>query len=505
MAGTPLLLTMLARVNARAVLPESRAELYDECVEQLLWEWERQKAEAGAVTSLAGLLDETAMALKRADFERVLWRLTFEAHGRSGKEGIVDLPFGDLRQGLAEIHPEGDAGWAWANRVIELMRERGGLLVESEAGVFTFPHRSFQEYLACRWLVEKDNAATAAGELAADDVWGEVILLACGYLGATGGYSDLQAIVAELVAGEAPGEAEDWRRVLLAGRAWREFGPHRARGRTGKELGRKIPRLLTRMMQQSDLPTDQRLEGGLLASDLGALPEDLDAWVEIPADTLDYPFRIGKYPVTNAQYRRFVAGGGYDREQGWFSAEAQKEILDWEGGEWPAGPRYDRHVDFNRATQPVVGVSWYEAAAYAAWLTKEMRAACEISNRAEVRLPTEAEWQRAAGGVEGRKYSWEGEFDGRWANTKESGLGQPTPVHMYPAGATPEGVSDLTGNVWEWTADIEGERVYLLVGGAWHNDANDVDAAARSRIVRFDWYVYLGFRVVVVPISRTVS
>lgn len=175
MADTPLLLTMLARVNARARLPESRAELYGECVEQLLWEWERQKR--GGVDTLASLQERPdatrpGTSLKRADFERVLWRLTWEAHGDSGKDGTVDLPFAALREALAGIHPERDPGWAWANRVLELMRERGRLLVESGPGVFTFPHRSFQEYLACRWLLEQGDVPSTAGRLAGDDTWG---------------------------------------------------------------------------------------------------------------------------------------------------------------------------------------------------------------------------------------------------------------------------------------------------------------------------------------------
>ncbi len=509
MAGTPLLLTMLARVNARARLPESRAELYGECVEQLLWEWERRKR--GGTGSLVRLLEQArtapgGSALGRADFERVLWRLTWEAHGDSGKQGTVDLPFAALRAALARVHPQRDPGWAWANRVLELMRERGGLLIEARPGVFTFPHRSFQEYLACRWLLEQDDAPSTSGSLAGDDAWGEVILLSCGYLAARGRFGDLQAIVAELVAGDQPAEPGEWRRVLLAGRAWLEFGPHRAQGRLGEDLATKVPRLLSRLMQHPDLPPPQRLEAGLLAADAGALPSDLDAWVEIPADALEYGFKIGKYPVANAQYQRFVVAGGYDREQGWFSEEAQTEILDWEKrfgqDDWPAGPRYEKNPRFNRATLPVTGVSWYEVAAYATWLTDDLRQAGDIGEDEVVRLATVAEFQRAAGGTEGRKYSWDGDFEPRWANTKEGGLNGPTPVHMYAAGATPEGIFDLTGNVWEWTADKEGSGLDVLAGGAYWNDAEGVGAAARSRLVGYFRNDDIGFRVVVVPVSR---
>ena len=488
MSGTPLLLTMLGRVNARSRLPEGRAELYGECVEQLLWEWERQKR--GGVDSLVSLLEQPGVekpgaALTRADFERVLWELTWNAHGKSGKEETVDLPFDALRQALAEIHPGRDTGWAWANRVLELMRERGGLLVESQPDVFTFPHRSFQEYLACRWLLEQGNAPSTAGSLAADDAWGEVILLSCGYLASQGRFADLQAILNELVASQEPQKPKEWLRVLLAGRAWIEFGPHRAQGRTGEELTSKVPGLLTRLMQHPDLPPQQRLEAGLLAADLGDLPQDLDDWVEIPADTLEYPFKIGKYPVTNAQFRRFVAAGGYDREKGWFSEEAQHEIIAWEEriaqGGWPDGPRYENFPRYNRPTLPVTAISWYEAVAYAAWMTEQLRENAQIGAEESVRLATVAEWQRACGGTGERTYSWNGEFDAKKVNSTESGLGGPTPVHMYPAGATPEGIFDLTGNVWEWTADKASETSYRLVGGAYYNDADGVGSSARGR------------------------
>ncbi len=507
MSGTPLLLTMLARVNARSRLPEGRAELYSECVDQLLWEWERQKR--GGVDSLVSLLERPGIekpgaALTRADFERVLWELTWNAHAKSGKDETVDLPFADLRQALAKIHPERDPGWAWANGVLELMRERGGLLVESQPGVFTFPHRSFQEYLACRWLLERGDAPSTAGRLAANDAWGEVILLSCGYLAYQGRFGDLQAIVTELVAGQEPQEPQEWLRVLLAGRAWVEFGPHRAQGRTGGELTSKVPGLLTQLMQHPDLPPQQRLEAGLLAADLGDLPEDLDDWVEIPADTLDYSFKIGRYPVTNAQFHRFGAAGGYDRDKGWFSEEAQRLIIGWEGGQWPSGPRYQNRSRLMYSTLPVTCVCWYGAQAYAAWLTERLRKKAAIREDEAVRLATVAEWQRACGGADGRTYSWGTEFDARRVNSEENSLHGSTPVHMYPTGVTPEGALDLTGNVWEWTTERR-DRIATIAGGAYNRDADGVGLTARNRLDALDWGINVGFRVVVVPISRADS
>ncbi len=243
----------------------------------------------------------------------------------------------------------------------------------------------------------------------------------------------------------------------------------------------------------------------MLAADLGDLPEDLDDWIEIPADTLDYSFKIGKYPVTNAQFHRFVAAGGYDRDKGWFSEEAQREILEWERGEWPSGPRYLNSSRLMYSTLPVTCVSWYEAVAYTAWLTEELRKNSVIGEVEALRLATVAEWQRACGGAENRTYSWDSEFDARKANTKDGGLKGLSPVHMYLAGATPEGILDLTGNVWEWTADESSKGIYKLVGGAYYNDADGVGSSARNRIGAHLRDDDVGFRVVVVPISRADS
>ena len=94
------------------------------------------------------------------------------------------------------------------------------------------------------------------------------------------------------------------------------------------------------------------------------------------------------------------------------------------------------------------------------------------------------------------------DFDPTLANTEESNLGQTTPVHMYRDGKTPEGVWDLSGNVWEWSADVDTDGWPWLKGGAYYLDAKGVTSAARFIHLPFDWLHDLGFRVVVVPISR---
>jgi formylglycine-generating enzyme required for sulfatase activity len=132
----------------------------------------------------------------------------------------------------------------------------------------------------------------------------------------------------------------------------------------------------------------------------------------------------------------------------------------------------------------VTGVNWYEASAYAAW--------------AGGRLLTEAEWEWAARGEQGREYPWGNEEpDATRANYYETGPKQAIPVGLYPCGATPEGVEDIAGNVWEWTASWYGQEQTrkLWRGGSWYNSASYLRASYRGSDEPESRVSYVGFRV----------
>lgn len=216
-------------------------------------------------------------------------------------------------------------------------------------------------------------------------------------------------------------------------------------------------------------------------------------------------YRIGRYPVTVEEYRRFVDDRGYE------------ENSYWKGdcfGRWKEPGSWREQVDY--PTRPVVGVSWYEATAYCSWM--EARKGVH-----GCRLPTETEWERAARGTTGRKYPWgEDPPNERLANFAQ-GVGHPTSVGLYPLGETPEGVSDLAGNVLEWCGDVYAGGYYgkslrkdpksparsaeggacVLRGGSWFSPGGYLRAAYRSGNhpeYRFDIF---GFRVVCVLSPRT--
>lgn len=136
-------------------------------------------------------------------------------------------------------------------------------------------------------------------------------------------------------------------------------------------------------------------------------------------------FYIGKQEVTNAQYAVFVEATGHDIPDHWVN------------GRVPAGKE-----DF-----PVVYVSWDDAIAFTQWLREETGIA--------FRLPSEAEWEKACRGTGDLIYPWGDVFDTIKANTEESGIGDTMPVGTYsPAGDSPYGIADMSGNVWEWTSSI---------------------------------------------------
>ena len=163
---------------------------------------------------------------------------------------------------------------------------------------------------------------------------------------------------------------------------------------------------------------------------------------EQPQHTLTLPvYEIGKAEVTNAQFRPFVENDGYANRAYWDDAGWQ-----WRTEQQRTQPNCWTEANFNGDNQPVVCVTWYEATAYARWLSAQ--------TGQNFSLPTEAEWEKAARGTDGRSYPWGNAWDAKLANSAESGLGKTAPVGQYPGGASPYGALDMAGNAWEWTQSV---------------------------------------------------
>jgi formylglycine-generating enzyme required for sulfatase activity len=237
-------------------------------------------------------------------------------------------------------------------------------------------------------------------------------------------------------------------------------------------------------------------------------------------------YLIAKYPMTNAQFQAFVdAPEGYRNDRWWTQAG-----LKWRGER--TGPEKYGGV-FDLPNHPVVMVTWYEAVAFCRWLTERLKVEGyrwqvwrngqpeTLSLKLEtfeVRLPTEAEWEKAARGTDGRIYPWVGDFDPAKCNVADTGIGSTSAVGLFPAGASPYGCLDMAGNVWEWCQtkwvdnyknydrgaedreSLEGESPRVLRGGAFLDVEWGVRCASRLWYPPYARGGYFGFRVVVSPL-----
>ena len=185
-------------------------------------------------------------------------------------------------------------------------------------------------------------------------------------------------------------------------------------------------------------------------------------------------FYMDKHPVTNAQYKEFVDANPQWRIHRWlnnFRKYRDSDYLkNWFRGNYPTGK--DDH--------PVIWVSWYAAMAYAQWVSK--------------RLPTEAEWEKAArGGLTGQKYPWGNIIDRRWANFDKR-VAEPTPIGKYPPNGY--GLHDMAGNVSEWCLDEWNENFYKfseshnpVLGDSIESIIENVTKSKTPRVVRGgSWY-----------------
>jgi formylglycine-generating enzyme required for sulfatase activity len=551
LASNPLLLTVMALVHThRGRLPDARALLYEDTVDILLWRWDQIKAGG----------DETAPRLRRlllevgrtdVDLKRVLWELAFRAHREGGagdKASLADIGELRLEKSLARLHPQGSRDWA--QQMIRAVKLRGGLLLERPREVFTFPHRTFQEYLAGAHLSVQAGFARRATQLVAEGAfWQEVVLLAVGRLVYLNGDIDKPlALVGELCPKRQVDDEVAWRQAWLAGEALLEMGLNRVQDSVlGQDLVRRVRDRLVVLVAQGRLRSVERAAAGRALAKLGDPRFRADAWyllnepllgfVEIPAGSFligtqeedfldllrqfggesdwyknDIPQRdislptyyIARHPVTQAQYWAFVQATGHRPPTARFEWERPYE---WSNG----------HPPLHLLNHPVVLVTWDDARCYCDWLMAQLRtwkrmpeplATLLCKEGWQVRLPTEAEWEKAARGTDGRIFPWGDEPDPRRANYSDTGIGTTSAVGCFPSGASPYGVLDLSGNVWEWTSSgwrHHGAQTRLLEplavlrGGAFHYNVRFVRCAGRIKFNMDHMSGNFGFRVVVVP------
>ncbi len=469
MAQSPLLLTVMAVVHATlGELPDAEAELYREAVDILLWRWGQVRGQ-----SPKDLLD--GVKKQKIDLLVALRQLAYDVHARTPVQAgtAPDIPARELVAAFQRLDPRRSE--VWAEELLASVQHRAGLLLPAGQGSYRFPHRTYQELLAGWHLVHQPDFPQRAARLLREDAtrWQKVVLFGVGLLVRDGNLASLPHLLVELCPRSPADTDEAWRQAWRAGEVLHEVKPERL-GETelGREVVARVRDRLRALVEGGHLAARERVEAARVLGRVGDPRFREDAWglpaeemlgfVRIPAG----PFWMGsdkvdeavdeeawedelprheitlpevwmaRYPVTEGQWRAFA------RASNWRPHHEEE----------PAG------ID----NEPVGLVTWRDAVAYAQWIDQELRAWPDCPGQLRILfeggyrvvLPSEAEWEKAARGTGGRLWPWGNTFEDTCANTMHLGLRDVSPVGCFPSGATPEGVLDMAGNVWEWTRSV---------------------------------------------------
>lgn len=531
MASNPLLLSSMALVHTHeGFLHQARALLYEDCVDLLLWNWEELKIPNVALEEPAGITALLRQAgLQQIDLKQVFWKFAYDSISYQKD----DIEIQDLAEAFRQTHPQQD--WNWAGDVVAAIQERAGLLVEHAPGRFSFPHRTFQEFLAASHLAAQTDFAHIAAHLSFQDTWREVVLLAVGRLvHISGDISKALELAAEILMNESIEASPEY--GLFGCEILAEIGALRIQDRKlGKSLLTKARTLLQAWVDGCSLEPTKRKELGEVLSRLGdprfderklwlprtyrGIAEEFWGFVFVEPGSFIMGegrtehevflpgFYISRYPVTEAQYWQFIQETNRTPPTHWLHGR----------------PLADR------LNAPVVNVSWYDALAYCRWLARRI-GNLELDERAKrfwentdrlVLIPTEAEWEKACrGNLDKRVFAWGNEYSQNKANLRDLGTGKPIAVGLFPHGVSPFNVLDMGGNIREWTTTkywnedkkrfefpynpedgredlARNDNVTRVIKGSdFHMDSKTCGCSYRMRNFPVDRHPYLGFRLV---------
>lgn len=579
-ATRPLLLTLMATLSTSwGTLPIDRFGLYDEMVNLLLSRWQR----ARLVFNTDGTWDTDpgiakTLQVDESAIRRALYQLAFNAHQQQWEtkndQEPADISEGAVLEAFSKILDENTSPVL----VLRYLNTRAGLLSSRKAGIYAFPHRSFQEFLAAQAISARVNSTGVLRELVRQDAhwWREVALWTAGIKG-RGGVDNIIAIVNHLVPDSHTNISfsdSDYRSVILAGMILNQERAKPIHEPVYAAPFHRVVHALVHLVETGQLAARERVEAGDVLGSLGDprpgiyIPPLLAAagqgvrafgvqdilWCEIPAGDflmgssknqndsrydadpsddelgqaekykkITRPFYISCYPITNAQFDVFLQSTDGFRNSKWWNGLAKCDNTS-------PPPKYGGVFDL--PNHPVVYVTWYQAVAFTRWLNQSLPLAklqvrtregmkfvqtqahsSNLNAPIAVRLPTEAEWEKAARGTDGKKYPWGNQITPDHANYSDTGIGSTSAVGSFPKGMNAYGVMDQCGNVWEWTSTkwtsdyseyeqqeenrLEGDIARVVRGGAFRNGAQQVRCASRFLDSPVYHYWLRGFRVVV--------
>lgn len=490
----PLFLTLMANLfltGEEEGLPTKKGDLYYKSIMLLLDRWTQPGSNEPS------LADQIGCGVDKL-FER-LEVVAYKTHKESTviSETPSNISRALLLDELFEIGGEENIAIA---KLLSFVSEQAGVLISPEARVFQFAHRGFQEYLAASYLfrlveeefkkpgIEDDYHIAKSLIEEQPQIWREPCLLLSEVIVQKDRKDRLWDFVFSLISddlkpNEVPTKSPRWWSIWLASRIMLDH--KMIEGRVNKfryiidDLRIWIKELLNR---GGSLPTFERADAAVLLGGLGddrpgvgirnSIP-DIE-WCPIPGDVYEIgtneaqileiqqqawakgwtfkretpsrnvqllAFQISAYPITHAQFQLFIDDDdGYKNQKWWTEA----------GWQWVKKNGNDHRVDRSKnPNKPCVYVSWYEAIAYCRWLGNRLN--CSIG------LPSEAQWEVAAKGRDGRIFPWGNIFNQEYCNSSLLDLNTTIPVgcfHHVPSPWEPYGPYDLSGNIWEWCSTI---------------------------------------------------
>jgi formylglycine-generating enzyme required for sulfatase activity len=484
MAANPVMLTALAVLQHNDQrLPEHRVDLYGSILGWLAAAHEHVEGRPPADKVLE-IMRKLALHMQDAPGGRLV---------QINKRLAADFLAGEF------------GGTADENEAL-LERETSDTGIVSSVGVdLKFWHLSFQEYLAAREIAgfsdqQQIERVVESRKLHRPE-WRETMRLLGAYLRKQG-EPKIEGLFESILSSLGPRSTlqDKVRCVALLSAMMRDLSRMNYQPKT-PAYQRTVKEVMGifETGEAEKIELAKRIEAADLLGQVGDPRLEEDNWVTIPAGTFSMgaqktdkngrnydteanhhespvcevslvQFRIGRFPVTVQEFNRFMLDQGYQKPKHWSEGFGQfSQPADWE-----------RQKEY--PNRPVSGVSWFEAAAYCAW--------------AGGRLPTSAEWERAARGPQGGKYRWGNSppLDPSRANY-EMNVGHPTPVGLFPKGNTSEGLCDMLGNVWEWCADWFGPyepgspdnptgpgtgKYRIMRGGCWNGNSGNVRASSRG-------------------------
>lgn len=517
LACNPMILTLLAlRRLQGGPLPGRKVELYRGFTETLLRQWNLDRGIARRLGRDPDVL-ETVKIL--APVALRMYETPPDLH-RTREDILV----GHLEEIFRERGHDDPAGAA--RRFVDDARNHPALLFDWGGGRFGFIHPVFQEYLSAVALARRGQQSVgpivdALSAHIEEPFWHDVCLLTVSYLAVVQHRDEAAGEILEELIRRSPGPAGQ--AAVLAGQVVADAGPT---GVAASSRRRIVEALLDTLRASGRVDARRRAAAGRVLAEIGdprrevttvdALellpvpagefqmgsgprePETRESSRPLHACLLPYPYRMARFPVSVAQFREFVEASGHR----------------------PA----DSGSLFGLANWPVVRVSLDDAQAFCRWLTRRWLDRGLLEEGWEIRLPSEAEWEKAARGFDDRHYPWGSDPDPDRINCAETGIGEVSAVGCFPHGASPFGCEEMSGNVWEWTRSLwgpgSGDPAFrypydpadgredpdapsgvfrVLRGGPFLVASRHARVSYRGRAQADGWNEFIGFRVAAAP------